>query len=234
MYLKINACNLIFCSYTDITKSISNELQCNLRTKEISSLCVDAENNSFLCIYFSVDQVPHDMIKHFIDFDRSKLFESIWNEICGKLDETNITTFSDVYVHVWKETIAGCKDLLDKLCKKSFTHSDIERFTNLKDVNLHVTTLYNAMGRCYHSLVSSLPNPKQWIPQAATNVTLYLDYTKNSSNTMQVNAVQLCMKLKELLKLKGDFSVLHNLNSQVCVCYKIMLPCSTKCLLNLY
>ena len=174
-----------------------------------------------MCIYFSVEKIPPDMIKYFIEFDKSKLFESIWNEVCGQLDKTNITTFSDVYEHVWKETITGCKDLLNKLHKKSFTHPDIECFTDLRDIHLHITTLYGAMGRCYHSHVSSLPNPKQWIPQAAKNVTLYLDYTRYSkqvsSNAMQVNAVQLCLKLKALLKLKGNFSVLNNLNRQVCI-----------------
>ena len=199
-----------------------------MRTEEISSLCAIAKNGSFVCIYFSVDKVPPDMIKHFDEFDKSKLFESIWNGVCAKLDTTSITTFGDVYEHVWKETINGCQNLLDKLHKNSFTHLDIERFTDVRQIEMHVTTLYGAMGRCYHPLVSSLPNPKQWIPQAAKDVTLYLEYTRNSnqasSSTMQVNAVQLCLKLKELLKLKGNFSVLHNLNSQVCICCKVVLP----------
>ena len=185
-----------------------------------------AENSSFMCIYFSVDKVPYDMIKHFIEFDKSKLFEFIWNEFCVKVDKASIATFNDVYEHVWKGTIEGCKDLLEKLYKKSFNHSDIKCFNDFRDINMHVTTLYNIMGRCYHSHVSSLPNPRQWIPQAAQNVTLVLEYTRNSqqasSNTVQVNAVLLCLKLKELLKLNGDFSVVNNLNSQVCISCKLV------------
>ena len=183
-------------------------------------MCVAAENNTLKCIYFSIDKVPHDMIKHFIEFDKSKLFESIWNEVCSKLDKTSITSLNDVHEQVWKETVAGSKELLNKLYKNSFTHSDIERFTDVRDINMHVTTLYSVMGHCYHSVVSSLPNPRQWIPQAVQNITMYLDFIRYSkqasSNTMQVNAVQLCFKLKELLKLKGNFSVLNNLNHQVC------------------
>ena len=203
----------------DVTKSIACELQCDLKTKPINSLCVDAGNDSFKCVHFTVDKVPHDMTEYFIVFDKSNLFESIWDEFCDKLDKTSIRTFYDIYEHVWNQTIACCKDLLYKLYTKSFTHSDIERFVKLRNISFHVTTLYSAMQQSNHALVS-LPDPKTWVTQAAKNVTMYLDFAKYfmqaDSKTVQVNAIQLCLKLKELLRLKGNFSVVNNLHSQVC------------------
>lgn len=218
---------LCFFKILDVTKSISCELQYDLRTKEISSLCIPVGDSNFKCILFSTHKLPRDMIEHFIAFDKGKLFESIWDECCDKLDKTSVTTFNDIYEHVWNETITDCKDLLHKLYKKSFTHSDIERFTDLKDINFHVTVLYSAMYHCYHSLVSSLPDPKEWIPQAVKKITMYLDFTKYSmqanSKTEQVNAVQLCLKLKELLRLKGNFSVVNILSDQVSICCKALI-----------
>ena len=210
----------------DVTESISCELKCDLKTKEINSLCVVAKDSGFKCIHFSSDELPPDMMEHFIAFDNSKLFESIWDEICGKLDEESINSFTDIYEHAWKPTIEGCKDLLYKLRNKTFAYPDIKCFTDRRNVNVQVTALYNAMHKCYPSEVSSLSDPKQWIPIAVKNINMYLDFTsysmKANSNSIQVNGVELCLKLKKLLKLKGDFSVVNNLNNQVCVCCKII------------
>ena len=221
--LQFNVCAFSFVLFynLDVTKDISDELQCDVATKEINSLCVDVDNNNFKCICYSVDTVPHDMLQHFVVFDKSKLFESVWNEICDKLDKTNITTFSDIYEHVWNETITSCRDLLYKLYKKSFNYSDIECFTDAKDINSRITAMYNAMNHCYRSLVSTLPEPKYWVPQTVKSITKYLDFiTKHckaaNSNTVQVSPMQLCLKLKDLLRLKGNFSVVNTLNSQVC------------------
>ena len=162
------------------------------------------------------------MIEYFIVFDKSKVFESIWDDFCDKVDKTSITTYTDIHEHVWNHTITACKGWLHKLCNKSFTYSDIDIkcFADMRNINTHVTTLYNAMHQCYNSLVSSLPDPKHWIPQAVMNITMFLDFARYSvqanSDTVQTNAVQLCLKMKELLRLKGDFSVVNNL-IQVCI-----------------
>ena len=173
-------------------------------------------------MYFSVDKVPHDMLEHFVVFDKIKPFESIWNEICDKLDITNITTFIDIYEHVWKEAIKGCRDLLYRLYKKSFTYSDIEYFTDVSNSGNPITSLYNAMRHCYHSHISSLPDPKYWVTQTVKNMTKYLAFTAKhlmsiNSNTIQINSMQRCLELKDLLRLKGNFSVVNTLNSQVCM-----------------
>ena len=166
------------------------------------------------------------MIKYFIVLEKSKLFESIWDNICSKLDKTSITTFSDIHEHVWNPTILRCKELLYKFYNKSFTYSDIDIkcFVEMKSINnhvinTHVTILNNVMHQCYCSLVSSLPDPKQWVPKAVENLAMYLDFGRYlmqaNSNTFQVNAVHLCLKMKELLKLRGDFSAVIHLNIQV-------------------
>ena len=194
-----------------------------MRSKEISSI-VDVKNGVYQCVHFSIQKLPHEMIEYFIVFDKSKIFESIWDNFCDKVDKTSITTFNDIHEHVWNHTITACAGLLYKLCNKSFTYSDIDIkcFADTRNVNTHVNTLYNVMHQCYNSHVSSLPDPKNWIPQAVTNITMFLDFARYSiqanSSTMQINAVQLCLKMKELLRLKGDFSVVNNL-IQVCTYY---------------
>ena len=172
------------------------------------------------------------MTKYFSMFNQSKIFESIWDDICGRLDETSITTFNDIHEHVWNHTLAQCKELLHKFYNKSFTYSDIDIkcFTETKSINSHITTLYNAMYHYNFSLISSFPDPKRWIPQAVKNIAMYLDFARHfmqSNSAVQVNAVQLCLKMKGLLGLKGDFSIVDNLNVQVCIYmsqdYKIVL-----------
>lgn len=210
---------IMYLCHLDVTKSISSELEGDLRAKEICSLCVDIGNGKFKCVYFSIDKLPRDMIEHFILFNDCQPFEFIWNGFSHKLNKASIT-FTDIYEEVWKPTIASCKDLLHNLCKKSFTFSDIECFvTNVKNIEFHVTTLYNAMYQCDFTFVSSLSNSKQWIPQAVKNIAMYLDFAKYAiqvkSNTVKVTAVEMCLNLKKLLRLKGDFSVVNNLDGQV-------------------
>ena len=170
-----------------------------------------------------MDKLPHDMIEYFSMFDHSKLFESIWDDTCGRLDEASITTFDDIHEHVWNHTLAKCKELLHKFYNKSFTYSDIDIkcFAEMRSINNHITTLYNAMYHYNFSLISSFPDPKQWIPQAVKNITMYLEFARHfvqsNNSSVQFNAVQLCLKMKELLRLKGDFSIVDNLNIQVCI-----------------
>ena len=186
---------------------------------------MDAENGGFKCVHFSVEKLPSDMIEYFIVFDRSEIFISIWDDFCEKIDKASIITFDDIHEHVWKHTIAKCKELLHKLVNKSFTYSDIDIkcFGEAKKINSYVTNLYHAIRWCYPVLVSSLPDPKQWIPEAAKNITMYLDFARDSvqanNSTVQTHAVHLCLQMKDLLRLKGDFSVVNNLNTQVCICY---------------
>jgi len=196
-----------------------------LRTKEISSLCIDIENNQFKCVYFSNDKLPHQMIEYFIVFGsdyQNQLFDLIWKEkesqFCIAVNASDIT-FNDIHQKVWKPTIKSCKDLLHKLSNKSFTYSDIKDFTCIRNINIHINALYNAMHKCYSSYVSSLPEPKYWVQQAVKYIALYLDF---ANNTGQVNAAKLCLDLKAILKLKGDFSVVHNLESEVSSCCKII------------
>ena len=223
-YVCVHLCLFYYKIYVDVTKSISDELKCDLRTKEINSLCVDVANSKYECVYFSIQKLPRDMIEFFIVFDKSKVFVSIWDDFCGKVDKTSITTFNDIHAHVWNPTITACASLLHKLYNKSFIYSDIDIkcFADARNINNHVTALYNTMHQCYNSLVSSLPYPKHWITQAVKNVTMYLDFARYSvqanSETVQINAVQLCLKMKELLRLKGDFSIVNTLNIPVRVC----------------
>ena len=161
------------------------------------------------------------MIEYFIVFDKSKVFVSIWDDLCDKVDKTSITTFNDIHEHVWNHTIAACKDLLHKLYNKSFNYSDIKCFADEKNVYIYVTTLYKALQQCSVSFVSSLPDLKQYTSHAVRNVKAYLEFAKYSmqanSSTVRINAVQLCLKMKEMLRLKGNFSVVNDLNIQVCM-----------------
>lgn len=173
---------------------------------------MDGENNSFKCVHLSIDKLPFDMIEYFIVFDKSKLFVYIWDEYCGKLDKTNVT-FNDIYHKAWKPTIASCKDLLDKLCNESFTYSDIKCFNGMKAIQFHVTTLLKAMQKYDGSSIPSLPE-NQWISRAVENIPKHLDFVNSS---VQVDAVKLCLHMKKLLSLQGDFSDMNYLAKHISV-----------------
>lgn len=157
------------------------------------------------------------MIEHFILFDKSKLFELIWEEkrsqFCNKSNATEVT-FHIIQEQVWNPAIESCKKLLYKLYDKSFTYSDIKCLGNVGDINHHVVALYNIMHQCYTNSVSSLPESTEWVQQTVKSVKLYLDF---ASSTKKVNGAMLCLKLKDLLRLKGDFSVVENLVIQVSI-----------------
>ena len=190
-------------------------------------LCVGIDRRHFKCVHLSIDKLPHEMVEHFNVFGsqyKNQLFEVIWekkiNEFCAKLDNAAVN-FDAIYTQVWKPTISSCKELLHKLYNEMFIFSDIKDFAHISNIISHVANLYNAMATCYSSSVSLLPEPIHWVSQAEENVKLYLQFTKNidqldfASDNNHLNVAKLCLNLKELLKLKGDFSVVYNLNSLV-------------------
>ena len=209
----------------DVTKSISDQLNCDLRSKEINSLCEDVENNEFKCIHLSSDEVHRNMLEHFIDFENIQLFDLIWEEkktkFCNKPNTTEIT-FAVIFQEVWKPTIKSCIELLHKLYKNSFTFSDVKYFANMHDVNDHVTALYKTINRCYSSYIS-LPEPNKWIPEAVQSIKLYQDFSKSAN---QFNGARLCLNLKELLSVKEDFTIVKDLDNQVRICCKIVIVTS--------
>ena len=158
------------------------------------------------------------MIEYFIVFGnqfKSQLFELIWqekkNQFCAEHDVTGIT-FKDVYAKVWTPTITSCKDLLHKLHDTSFTYSDIKNFAGITYINNEVIALYNAMHQCFYPLISSLQEPKHWVPQAVKNIKRYVAF---ASHTEPVTVVQLCLNFKNILRLKGEFSAVNDLESLV-------------------
>lgn len=164
------------------------------------------------------------MMEHFTVFGEqysNQVFECIWenkrSQYCAKFDITGIT-FNDVYTQVWKPTISSCQDLLHKLHNKSFTFSDIKDFAHISNIVYHLSTLYKAIHQCFSS---SIPEAAHWVPQAEIDVKLYLEFSKIieqldfANNVEQVNVAKLCLNFKALLRLKGDFSIVNDLDTHV-------------------
>ena len=168
------------------------------------------------------------MMEHFTVFGEqynSQVFECIWenkrSQYCAKFDTTSIT-FNDIYIQVMKPTLSNCLDLLHKLHNTSFTFSDIKDFAHISNIADHLSTLYEAMNQCYSF---SLPEPAHWVPQTEKDVKLYLEFFKITeqldfaNDVEQVNVAKLCLNLKVLLRVNGDFSIVNDLDAHVSSIY---------------
>ena len=216
-------------NYLDIIERVSVELKSPLREKKIVEICTATPDGHIKCVCFSID-LDLEMFEYFLIFGKkckNDFFDLMWQEHCRKFydsvaDKKNIS-FCDIYEQVWKPTIVNCQALLVGLYKRSITVSDVKHLSEQKDIDKHLTPLCAAMHQCYPETKSVFPESEKWVSGVSKDINQLLGAFTYLEKLNE--ALNYCLNLKERLHLKGDFSVLKDLDEKVCssVCFLQLL-----------
>lgn len=144
------------------------------------------------------------MLDYFIFFGKehhTKLFDLQWKQHKSNLSGDGDITFSCIYEKVWKPTISSCLSLLNGIFTKSLLLTDISKKLNIQTLGSQLEILCTAMHKCYPKELS-FSEPYSWIAERVNHIEVYMNFVKKSEN---VSALKYCLKLRELLQLKGDF-----------------------------
>ena len=149
------------------------------------------------------------MLDNFIVFGKeyhSKLFDFHWEQQKTRLSRNDDITYSHIYENVWKPTVSSCLLFLNGLYTKSLLLSDIKELS-IQNLSRQLEILCSAMHKCYPTKLSFC-EPFNWITGVVKHIKVCQKFIGNPDH---LNAIKFCLKLKESLQLKGDFSDIANL-----------------------
>ena len=148
------------------------------------------------------------MLDNFLVFGknyRTKWFNFQWEKQKSKLSKDNNITYTYIYENVWKPTISSCVSLLNGLFAKSLSLNDIKELS-IQNLTTQLEHLCSAVHNCYPRKLS-FSEPFNWIKGVAKHIVICQKFINNPEH---VDAIIFCLKLKESLQLKGDFSDITN------------------------
>lgn len=177
----------------------------------IRSLC-SIESGILQFEYFKQACPLLDMVQkfHLLYHDyRSGLFLSVWNLQLEETSSADIpVTFEGVVDTVCKPVFCECCQLVDSMKTESITFTKVDLyFTPLKDCDVknHLRNLYHAVEECRGNRVLEF----SWIRTSIEHMERYWDLCE------QAGAAKIVLKLREELKLSGDFVIFENVASSV-------------------
>ena len=182
----------------------------DIAVKDLFAEAVDS-NHPPVCIYYSVKDIPNELLNYLYimgNRNRNDLFESCWRAQCKRY--SNLSTFKDVHELVCMRVLDECKEILCSLERKTMTLENVDKyFRKFQETDLenNLTKLCQGIRRCFPD-IELLP-AKQWVPSVVVHIQEY----KRINNYM--NAATIVLKLKESMKLIGDFTVIDTLAQQV-------------------
>ena len=148
------------------------------------------------------------MLDNFTVFGKdyhTKWFDFQWKKHKAKLSNDGNITYTYIYENVWKPTISSCVSLLNGIFTKSLPLSDIKELY-IQNLATQLERLCSAMHNCYPRRLS-FSKPFSWIKGVAKHIEICQKFINNPEH---IDAIKFCLKLKESLQLKGDFSDITN------------------------
>jgi len=184
---------------------------------------IDDSNNLQCAHLLSAMDVPADLIKFLFIVGRKNqndLFETCWGQHCNLFntlwrqqhDVNDLPSFTAVYEAVCKPVIKECEKILVSLEQRSITLEEVEkRFWKFEmpELKQHLLKLCQGIRECFPTN-ESISAGKNWIPLVVDDIQVY----KRISGYM--NTANIILKLKNSMKLDGDFSAVNTLAKQVC------------------
>ena len=209
--------------YLDLTHVIHQEINDNsdikLANKQICQVCKVEDDGTLNCICFSTSELEDEMIHNFsicgkCNGDFNRVFEYCWHH---QMQQTPTTkgqdvSYNSVFNTVWKPTIKQCQSLLSKLKDKTVTLKEAEILYQIYNLCSQLSDLCKAMHQCYPELNKSLPLPDNWVSQTVAHIALYHEFANNPKCN---EAASVILKVKESLKLEGDFKIIEHLAEYV-------------------
>ena len=210
--------------YLDLSQVICQEMSDNsddkLYCKQICNVCEVGDDGSYKCICFSTSEMENEMIQNFITCGKyngahNEIFKYCWNQqmLSSKIRDQDVS-FDSVFIKVWKPTIAECQSLLCKLKNKTITLNECEVLYTKGSFLPQLSALCNAMHQCYPDCKDLFPPPDKWVSQTVQHIALYHDEIVSNSSKCTV-AAGVILKVKESLKLDGDFQIIEHFAKHV-------------------
>ena len=180
--------------------------------KPLKSLCVsEASGIRFIC--FQLAQPLEPMLKNYnimFSTHQSDLFMKLWK---SKLREISKSTaglkFADFVTTIWDPVYKDCCQLVDSVKMKSIKLSDVDRYFGVyesyRGVRESLLSLYKACEACE----GRSTNTGQWVRGAVDHMQQYWSLCE------QAEAANTVLKLKDSLKLTGNFKTIEDVASRV-------------------
>lgn len=176
----------------------------------IGSLCSMKPSLQFMC--FKSAEPLQPILNNYRNLSEqygSNLFKRMWTSaLKTEAKAKSTTTFAEVVTRAWNPVFARCCELLDSIQSRTITLKDVdEYFRGFEGEYIcdHLRNLYIGMQLCHDKPV------------------VFTDWIRTSVNLMQqywalceqAEAAKIILKLKESMKLTGNFEIIENVASQM-------------------
>lgn len=149
------------------------------------------------------------------------IFQCVWHDRLKDLSSESSLAVADIQTKIWKPVIQKCMELLRTLQQCTMTLTVVDRyFSQFKctpeSLLKHLTHLFYSL-----SEYCTTSDDEEDFRKIKEGVAVILQYWSLST---YADAAQICLHLKEELKLEGDFQMVEMLAKQV----NLFLLCALK------
>ena len=200
-----------------LTKQLQEKFNVEYRDTAVNKLFAEPAdpNQPLRCIYFTTRDIPWELLKclHVMgNVYHNDLFESCWRKQCKMCN--HLSTFNRVYERVCTPVLDECEEILLSLQQKTMTLENVDKyflkFQQETDVENNLNKLCRGIRQCFPD-IEVLP-AKQWVSGVVAHIHEY----KRINNYLNVAVIVL--KLRESMKLCGNFTAIAALARQVASC----------------
>ena len=138
----------------------------------------------------------------------SNLFQHYWSQQVEKIKHSHLT-ISDATNKLWQPVFDTCCTLLENIRSKKVVLSEVDRLLmqyRPEELHMQLQQLDKAMCKCLSKSVSS---SQIWIKEAVERMEQYRSLRQHAS------AAKTFLKLRDTLKLTGDFGMIEKLSTEV-------------------
>ena len=165
------------------------------------------------------------MLDNFIciaETNANKVFDRVWHKVISEASDT--LSMSDIISKLFEPTITECHVLLLSLRQRTMTLAVVDdvfhQFHNEKgSARENMVNLFKGLKNCDPS-IGELEQAEQEISRAMDIIEDYWSLCTYS------HAARVCLHLKDILQLKGNFDAVHVLASQVCKSAVLLISCN--------
>lgn len=206
---------MLFVTSGALVKQLESEFSVNYEEISVGSLFKATDGLINLqCIHLlSTVDVPADLIKCLFVVGKKNqnvLFKTCWDKQCMSCD--NLSSFTEVYEKVCGKVVQECIQILISLEQRSITLEEVEEcFWKYEVSELMQNLLKLCQGIQEYSPTNNPISPgKSWIPSVVDNIQVYKQISGYT------NTAKVVLKLRDSMKLSGDFTTVDTIAKQVC------------------
>ncbi len=183
------------------------EIKEDHRSKPVNTLCsIDSSTNRKHLPFLPIEplQAILKCFSYLNDLWQSDLFRNIWRSKLSKAEA--VVTFADVISKIWVPVFDTCCQLIDDVKTLNIKLKDVDHYfgrvgREQGSIHHNLRNLSTAIAACRGAVADNF----DWINIFVDRIMLYWSLHE------QANAAATILKLKESLKLIGDFEIIESL-----------------------